>query len=383
MKKSLSLTLFVSAIFAAMFVSCQKNPSEGGNQLSETLTLEDAKSYHQRIESKHGNFDLVTVSGKTFKNFKRVDFSQAYIGENETSFFIEAPISYTTREIVFSAGSGMPKSTVNKMLSNSFDRLVIYKDKMSGMVSEKIVTIIPSVEYSTKDLSNNHYLNISKEFSGYVSYRDWKGKFLSSQSYNQANETARVNDVMCQTETVYHGYLLCEDVDENGYVINCDYFVLVAFPVEVCTMVPPVFHNHQAPLPGANDSYWTGFPDPQVSPGNPCPPYGARVNESPIMFAGVSGSSFSVTLYEACFCQGYSWIILEDVTTHAEYPFPIAIQNFLMTECTSIWETNVQIPASVPNGQYFVKVNLDADVFYHQLEQNGTVTKRWKHTLSR
>ncbi len=51
----------------------------------------------------------------------------------------------------------------------------------------KLCTVIPSDDYLNnghKDLYNNHYQSIVKEFSGYVSSKDWKGKFLSSQSYN-------------------------------------------------------------------------------------------------------------------------------------------------------------------------------------------------------
>ena len=136
-------------------------------------------------------------------------------------------------------------------------------------------------------------------------------------------------------------------------------------------------------MPGSTDPYWEGWPDPQNIPGTNSCPSGARVVESPIMYAAVNATSFSVTFWGACFCQGYSFIILEDVPTGTEYSFPIENQNFLWNDCTTLWETNVQIPASVPNGEYFVKVYLDGDVFYHQLEMNGSIIKRWKQTLLR
>lgn len=390
MKKSLNLTIFISVIFAAMFVSCKKNHSEGGS--SEKLTVEDATSYLQRLESKYGNYDTIKIAGKTEKNFKTVDFSKAYVGENETSFFVEAPISYTSREIVLSTGSSIPKVTLNKMLSNSFDRFVVYKDKGSGMVSEKIVTVIPSADYLNNDhsdLYNNHYLSIVKDFSGFVSYKDWKGKFLSSKSYNLGNagvtmqaKAARVNEVRCNTETIYRGYYWCEDFDQWGNGVNCDE-AFIAYEAIVCKVVDPFFVDHSAPIPGSNDTYWQNWPDPSfVPPYNTCPT-GVRVNESPILYAAVNATTFSVSVYGGCECPGYSFIILEDVPTGTEYSFPIVTHNYLKPDCNTLWETNVQIPASVPNGEYFVKVWFDGDVFYHQFEQDGTILRRFSHTLFR
>jgi hypothetical protein len=108
--------------------------------------------------------------------------------------------------------------------------------------------------------------------------------------------------------------------------------------------------------------------------------------ESPIDFAAISpdGSTFSMTLESGCFCEGYSFMILEDVTTGYEYSFPMENQNFPINGCTTLWETNVQIPSYVPNGQYYVKVWQDGDLFYHQFEQiDGIVVRRFKHSLSR
>ncbi|WP_315818531.1 hypothetical protein [Paraflavitalea speifideaquila] len=181
-----------------MFVSCQKKQTEDERiatpeQLSNKLTVADAKSYLQRLESKYGNYDLIKKAGKVEKNVKQVDFSHAYIGENETSFFVEAPIAYTTREVVLGTNSGMPNATLNQLFKSSFDRFVVYKDKKSGLVNEKIVTVIPSAHYlsnSRKDLYDNHYQRIDKEFSGYISYRNWKGQFLSSQSFNMGKAAA-------------------------------------------------------------------------------------------------------------------------------------------------------------------------------------------------
>ena len=403
MKKNLTTAICASVVFVAIFVSCQKSPAKDSsdnilNHSSKKFTIEDAKNYHQFIEGKFGNFDLITISGKTEKNFKRVDFSHAYTGETETSFYIEAPITYTKRQIVFSGSSDMPTSIIKKMVSKSFDRIVIYKDKKSGMVSEKILTVIPGVEYLSndpKDLYNNHYQSVVKEFSGYLSYKSWKGQLLSTQAYNlgvvryekrltlKGANMAKVADYDCDPGMIYTMYSWCEDYDEFGMGVNCE-SIIFGTPVQICDMVSPTFHNHTTPLPGVLDPYWDGFPTtpPQVSPEAPCDP-SSRVLESPIVYASVSnvGSEFSLYFWDACFCQGYSWIIFENVATGVEYSVPISNQNFLIPGCNMLWETHSQLPANIPSGDYFIKVYLDGDVFYHQFEQNGTVIKRWKHTV--
>jgi hypothetical protein len=395
MKRTLSYALLLSAFVPAMFTSCQKKDGGSTDTSKQELTIDEARSYQQRLETKYGNYDLLTTSsGKTIKNYKQVDFSKAYVGENETSFYVEAPISYTTREVVFSTGSGVPSATLKKMTANSFDRFVVYKDKMSGMISEKIVTVIPSADYiskGNKDLYNNHYQSIIKDFSGYVSYRNWKGKFLSSHSYNLANsapaptKAARVNDIICNYEIVVRTWVVCEDFDEYGNGVNCA-DVSIETGMTVCEFTTPDFVNHSAPLPDKDAEYWDGWPEPHTIPAGTSCPQGTRPQESPIMFAAISadGTTFSQTLYSGCFCYGYSFLILEDVTTGVEYSFPIENQNFVLPDCTSLWETNVQIPASVPNGQYFAKIWQDGDLFYHQFElSDGTVVRRFKHTLSR
>jgi hypothetical protein len=400
MRKIVRLTMCVSVIFAGMFVSCKKNSSEGK---SIGLTVEDAKSSLQRLESKYGNYDIIKMSDdKTTKSFKTVDFSKAYVGENATSFFVEAPISYTTREIVLNADPYMPKAMLNKMFKNSFDRFVVYKDKMSGLVSEKIVTVIPSDDYISKgkkDLHNIHFQNIAKDFSGYVINKSWKGKFLSSQSYNLGNDVsgngqvlksdtkdARVNDVSCNYETYYRGYAWCEDFDENGNGVNCDY-IIIEYQGMVCDIVDPVTHNHSAPLPDTNDPYWdwAGWPPGQGDPPPSTCPTGPRYTESPILYAAIAqdGLSFSVTIDGMCECPGYSFIILEDVATGTQYDFPIEVHNIIRPDCPRYWETNALIPASVPNGTYFINCWFDGDLFTHSVDKDGVITTRFRHTLQR
>jgi hypothetical protein len=398
--KTLKIAIALSLIFAIILVACKKKYSGetniDTNRVSEKLTVEYAKSYHQSFENKYGNYDLIKISGKTEKNFKHVDFSRAYIGENETSFFVEAPISYTTRQISLRNSSSIPTSTLEKMFSYSSDRLVVYKDKISGMISEKIVTIIPSIDYLSnghKNLSHNHYQSMVNDFSGYVSYKDWKGQFLSSQYYDKglaSNGVTRqprnylkiqqVNSTNCEEGFIYTGYVNCEDYDADGNGVNCDY-VIIATKTQICEYVPP--HTHPSPLPPANDPYWDGYPDPIPDPESVCPS-GPRQVESPVSFVTTSGSSFSLIFIDACFCQGYSWVIFEDITTGIEYSVPITNQNFLVSGCTYYWETKSQIPDNIPNGQYYIKVNLDGDVFYHQFDNaTGTIIKRFKHTISR
>jgi hypothetical protein len=393
MKNLLRTTILIGLIVATMIVSCRKNQLKDPDGSLEdrslaNLTVGEAKLYHQAIAAKQGDYDLIKIQGKTEKISKSVDFSQPYIGENETSFFVEVPITYSKRVVAFTGRPGMPTAILKKMLANSFDRLVISKDKTTGFVSEKIVTIIPSAAYSTEDrkglYNNNHYQSMAEGFSGIVSYKSWKGQLLSSQSYNPdiiITEGVKFG-VDCATYTVYVFFAWCEDYDADGWGINCDWTAIDVVDIYICAYDGNEnLHNH--PLPPVNDSYWSGFPDPQNIPTATACPGTPRVLESPIMYSGALGSAFSMTLYDACFCQGYSWVIFEDIATGVEYPVPIANQTFLMTGCTAMWKTTFTIPTNIPNGDYFTKVYLDGDVFYHQFQQDGIIIKRFKQTILR
>lgn len=397
MLKHLSFIVYVFSFFA-LFTSCQRK-SEMMGPPKPPLTLEDAKAYYQRLVIKYGNYDLIKVDDKVEKSFKEVDFSKAFIGENETSFFVEAPISYTIRAVELNTRSKLPKAMLQEMHKQSFDRLVIYKDKISGMVNEKVVTFMPSADYiaqGLKNLHNNHYQSLAKEFSGYVSNKDWKGKFQSSQSYQSVRAiapakppiTAKATTFSCEVETHYSTTGLCI-LNPSGW--DC-YINVVEYEVLVCSGPPPPAHNHTIPIPGPTDPYWNGWPDPQNIPGSDSDcRTGPRYYESPIAYAAIGyngtvydGNTLSVTFEGGgCFCYGYSFLILEDVATGTEYPFPIENQNFILPNCTSLWESNVQIPANVPNGWYYVKVWQDGDVFYHQYEKNGVIQRYIRHLLQR
>jgi hypothetical protein len=382
MKRNVSLTILVSVIIFTT-VSCKKNQSTDKHN---GLTVEDAKIYLQRLETKYGNYDSIKIPGKTGKNFKKVDFSKAYIGENERSYFIEAPISYTNREIVFFGSSNIPSATLNKMVDNSFDRFVIYKDKMSGMVSEKIVTYIPSADYVSNGpnyLYNNHYQSIVEDFSGYVSSKDWKGKFLSSQQYNsgkavaQQTNNARVMGGACELQTLYHSFQICEDFDPvTGDKVNC-YDVSFPYNAFVCTSDPQ--------NPG--DPNFPGWPDPQNRTEPTSCPTGPRLTESPITYAGFTSDGLAVEAQftGGCECPGYSFLILEDVTTGTEYTYPLDIHEYPLPDCYTFWKTTIPIPASVPNGSYYVKAWFDGDLFYNQLENvnTGEIIRRIKIALLR
>ncbi|GAB3904201.1 hypothetical protein [Mucilaginibacter boryungensis] len=393
--RTLKITIVIILFFAANF-ACKKNQSKE-TSVSEKLTVVVAEAYYNSLDTKYGNYDTINIAGKTEKILKKVDFSKAYVGENKTSFFVEVPITYTRRSIILKGASGIT-SVLKEMAENSFDRLVIYKDKVSGMVTEKIMTIMPTAEYLTKGykgLHDNHFLNMSKDFSGYVTYKSWKGKFLSTQSYNLGgvsdnNRGLIINKLKIQTTDSYEScvagvyyfmYWNC-DYDQNGDPVNCEQ-VVEEVPAQICTINPPNFSNGESPIPTTTSDFWTGWPEPQDTTTGECP--GARYPESPIMWAAASGSNFSMTLYQACTCYGYSWVIFEDTTTGDEYSVPISNQQFLLAGCTVEWETHFQIPTTIPNGQYYVKVNLDGDVFYFQLQSytDGTILKRYVVPISR
>lgn len=109
-------------------------------------------------------------------NQKYLIFSKAYSSQNDLETFTEVPIKYNQRSSMYiSKNSGAGALSNFPVLNASFDRLIIYKYKKTGLITECIVTFIPDSAYLANhhnDISHNHIDKLDADYNGYLYYKN-------------------------------------------------------------------------------------------------------------------------------------------------------------------------------------------------------------------
>jgi len=183
---SLALLLFISGF--VVFFACRKNDvassrSKSITDVSTPMDISLAKRYYKVLKKEQGSLvgEAQAPASKTGKtNQKYVVWAKAYAGETSTSTYVEVPLFYNQRPttIVSTKENPVDPSANLQVLNASFDRLVIYKNKRTGRVDQRIVTFTPDKEYVVNHLnevSNNHITRLAEDFNGFIKYRKWDG----------------------------------------------------------------------------------------------------------------------------------------------------------------------------------------------------------------
>ena len=183
-----SISMFALALFIIILYACRKDSldiftrteiDEGIYQPSEKMNYQLAVKYYSQVLKKEQGDKVVSKSNRTFagqENLKRLMFSKIYESETKTASFVEIPLFYNRRSSMLIYPKGTEHNDKNVVLRASFDRLVIYKDKKTGEVDQKIIRYIPSLKYLKKHgykISHNQINKIDRDFEGYIEYLEW------------------------------------------------------------------------------------------------------------------------------------------------------------------------------------------------------------------
>ena len=257
------LAIFMLILFS---YSCQKDQIGEKNDLSLNnpdvkLTLNDAKKYYKSLKEEQGNILEIKELAKMFPsdvNHKFVNFKKAYTSETQSVYFVEAPLMYNRKISTLirdpdKTSNGISTDEV-AVIQNTFDRLVIYKNKSTGEIAQRIVRYIPDLDYVKKhnfQISQNQINKLDSDFKGYLQYFDWSGnpelllkiengKIIKKRSYvSSASTTSSLKNLSSKktassaggmtTQTTYcQGYVditiitICYYTDPEGYYQNCD-----------------------------------------------------------------------------------------------------------------------------------------------------------------
>lgn len=177
--------LLLFAISFIGFYACKKDKQE------PTYVKDDPNAPLSRASVEHYFYNSLikkpgsivkssnaTVSSSDIKNWKHIMFDKSYESESTESSFVEIPVLYNQRPslIIKEEGDSLDAADVREILNASFDRLIVYKNKSTNAVDQRIVTYIPDKEYlkkHKKDISHNQFDKLDKDFNGYLSFRKW------------------------------------------------------------------------------------------------------------------------------------------------------------------------------------------------------------------
>lgn len=174
----------VIGIIALLTYSCRKELSglletEIEKKLKDpTLALDSAqaKEYYKNFLKPQSLVKTARTSDSR-ENKKYVMFPKRYVSETKDVSFVEVPLYYYRKPVSFLTTSDDSKNLSDAMREAAFDRLVIFKNKHTGQIDQRIVRFIPDDLYLSlkKDLSKNHVNNLDPDYSGYMFYLKWDG----------------------------------------------------------------------------------------------------------------------------------------------------------------------------------------------------------------
>ncbi|TZF82290.1 hypothetical protein FW774_16530 [Pedobacter sp. BS3] len=194
MKSKFTYTLFLLLLITGIFYACRKEFSKPDAATlardladpSKPLTIATGKFYYRSLIKREGK--IVPKTGNSVSSEKRVNkkyslFSKAMQLESSRYYYLEMPIVYNQRHsLIVNENDASSANDVNqKVLRASFDRLVIYKDKQTGVVNQRIITFVPDaacIGKFSKNVKSNRTGKLDKNFSGWLVYQKWDGTKL-------------------------------------------------------------------------------------------------------------------------------------------------------------------------------------------------------------
>lgn len=159
-----------------------------------SLTIEQAKTWYQSTKSE----PFITLkSSKADKiSICDPDWKKAFTSSNDFYDVVETPIRSQTH-FGFSTQESfdLSKKKNEPGYLTSLSRFVVQKNRVNQHIVGFIMTIIGETDYLKSKkfrLTNNSYLKMDKDFSGYVLYNDLNGKFVNGWLYKNGKLSGKV-----------------------------------------------------------------------------------------------------------------------------------------------------------------------------------------------
>ncbi|HUP11244.1 MAG TPA: hypothetical protein VM187_03510, partial [Niastella sp.] len=209
------LAVALTILGMIVFYACRKNDLSSSSPKNSDITdasvpmsVSLAKRYYKVLKHEQGTEVRLPHGARSAGsevNTKHPLWQKVYTGETKLHTFVEVPLFYNKRPsaIINTGDEQLDMTTVQQVLNTSFDRLIIYKNKKTGTVDQRIVTYIPDAKYAqahAKDMSNNQLLHLDA-FSGYLLFRKWDGTMLSGSKLENGKVTQRLKNITKKSKT--------------------------------------------------------------------------------------------------------------------------------------------------------------------------------------
>jgi hypothetical protein len=162
------------------------------NVPKDALTIEKAKAWYEMQKT------TPVMMLKSSKADKKADctpdWEKAFASSNDNLEVVEAPLTAQSHFSFYTKESlELLKVNNEQGYLNSNSRIVIQKNKKTGLREDYIMTIIGDADYlKTKkcQLTKNTYLKKDKDFSGYVLFHNSDGVFVNGWQFNKGKVIA-------------------------------------------------------------------------------------------------------------------------------------------------------------------------------------------------
>lgn len=183
-------TIIVVVLSLILLYSCRKNFMEIDSVKSSTqFDVADAKLYLKALIKKDAEANKLArgIAPKTIKTGQKIFYpfwdraiTANYKGKAD---YVEVPIALANKQISLYhfAKDNIKEKPDGMVVLASFQRLVIYKNR-KGQIGQRLLTYIPDKQYVRKhgyEASANSLSQLSRDFFGYIEFKNWSGDIVS------------------------------------------------------------------------------------------------------------------------------------------------------------------------------------------------------------
>lgn len=184
--------IFIFGFILFAFGNCKK--SEFVSEKTKNDVFEDSKisidKAKELLSSRSSNINIIennTPSNKSLLPFtKAPDWSKVQIYNVGDEMVMEVFLSFNKK----TAYSLQKLSSTNQKKEDRSISYLVFSKNPRQIIDYAIMTIIPDITYLEipgKKITNNHYKNIDKDFSGIVLFHTWDNDFIVGWKYEKGN----------------------------------------------------------------------------------------------------------------------------------------------------------------------------------------------------
>ena len=235
----------MTAVLLAVILSCKKEkrnlqadtkPNSVFKADEALKSYQNFKSYLSTNQNKPSN---VSVNSLKSENTKNIPFdiinTNPYSSEMKDFYFVEFPIKYKYKNGVLPERTNQIDD--NKRIEASVDRIIVKKNKKSGIIDFELITYVPSQGFVNQpyDIKENQYGNLSKSFTGLILHKNIGGEQLYLEKISNGEvvkklykqKGAKPNSIKVSSNDIKTATLNCNTICYDDFVLDetCQCFV--------------------------------------------------------------------------------------------------------------------------------------------------------------